>query len=210
MRIQGELLKLGISVSATTVATVLRVSDLGPAPRRISPSWSEFLRAQAQSMLGVGLPSQPGCGLEGNISAVTAPTPEAAACGAPAGKLASTVTEERWFSSPVRAPPRLSAVVAAVPSPGDRPAAPTRPSQQWHPRDGPKNTPALCAPREPFGRCVEAVCCSLPSVRAAATRPRPPAARLFTRAAAAQPGDNAPSPHLNRVSLPHRARGGSL
>jgi hypothetical protein len=56
MRIQGELLKLGINVSATTVATVLRVSGLGPAPRRIGPSWSEFLRAQAQSMLGAGLP----------------------------------------------------------------------------------------------------------------------------------------------------------
>jgi hypothetical protein len=45
VRIQGELLKLGISVSATTIATVLRVSGLGPAPRRIGPSWSEFLRA---------------------------------------------------------------------------------------------------------------------------------------------------------------------
>jgi hypothetical protein len=60
MRIRGELLKLGINVSATTVATVLRVSGLGPAPRRIGPSWSEFLRAQAQSMLGAGLSSEPG------------------------------------------------------------------------------------------------------------------------------------------------------
>src|SRR5436190_325683 len=34
MRIEGELLKLGISVSATTIATVLRRSGLGPAPRR--------------------------------------------------------------------------------------------------------------------------------------------------------------------------------
>jgi hypothetical protein len=56
MRIEGELLKLGISVSATTIATVLRSSGLGPAPRRIGPSWSEFLRAQAHSMLG-GSPS---------------------------------------------------------------------------------------------------------------------------------------------------------
>ena len=38
MRIEGELLKLGISISATTVATVLRKSGLGPAPRRIGPS----------------------------------------------------------------------------------------------------------------------------------------------------------------------------
>jgi Homeodomain-like domain len=56
MRIQGELLKLGIGVSATTIATVLRSSGLGPAPRRIGPTWSEFLRAQAHSMLG-GSPS---------------------------------------------------------------------------------------------------------------------------------------------------------
>jgi Homeodomain-like domain len=60
MRIQGELLKLGIGVSATTIATVLRVSGLGPAPRRIGPSWSEFLRAQAQSMLGGELHSGTG------------------------------------------------------------------------------------------------------------------------------------------------------
>jgi putative transposase len=57
MRIRGELLKLGISVSATTVATVLRASGLGPAPRRAGPSWSEFLRAQAQSLVGGGLNS---------------------------------------------------------------------------------------------------------------------------------------------------------
>jgi hypothetical protein len=55
MRIQGELLKLGIGVSPTTIAAVLRSSGLGPAPRRIGPSWSEFLRAQAHSMLGGGL-----------------------------------------------------------------------------------------------------------------------------------------------------------
>ena len=60
VRIQGELLKLGISVSATTIATVLRSSGLGPAPRRIGPTWSEFLRAQAQSMLGSGLSSAVG------------------------------------------------------------------------------------------------------------------------------------------------------
>jgi hypothetical protein len=51
MRIRGELKGLGISVSHTTIATVLRSAGLGPAPRRISPSWSEFLRAQKQSLL---------------------------------------------------------------------------------------------------------------------------------------------------------------
>jgi putative transposase len=38
MRIRGELLKLWIRVSATTIATVLRRYDLGPAPRR-GPTW---------------------------------------------------------------------------------------------------------------------------------------------------------------------------
>jgi hypothetical protein len=45
LRIRGELLKLGIDVSATTIATVLRRSGLGPAPRRLGPTWTQFLRA---------------------------------------------------------------------------------------------------------------------------------------------------------------------
>jgi hypothetical protein len=69
VRIQGELLKLGISVSATTIATVLRSSGLGPAPRRIGPTWSEFLRAQAQSMLGGGLRSAVGDDRLGSVAA---------------------------------------------------------------------------------------------------------------------------------------------
>jgi putative transposase len=50
MRIRGELLKLGIRVSATTIATVLRGHGLGPAPRR-GPTWREFLRQEAAGML---------------------------------------------------------------------------------------------------------------------------------------------------------------
>ena len=46
----GELLKLGIRVSATTIATLLRRHGLGPAPRR-GPTWGEFLRAQAQGTI---------------------------------------------------------------------------------------------------------------------------------------------------------------
>jgi hypothetical protein len=136
VRIQGELLKLGISVSATTVATVLRVSGLGPAPRRIGPGWSEFLRAQAQSMLGAGLPSGPGRGLEGNASARSAPTPAGEASNPEAEKPSSDATEEPW-SWPGQGLPRLSAV-AAVPPPCDATAAPLRSSQQWHARDGPR------------------------------------------------------------------------
>jgi putative transposase len=51
MRIQGELAKLGIRVSATSIRTLLRREGLGPSPRRSGPSWSEFLRAQARGIL---------------------------------------------------------------------------------------------------------------------------------------------------------------
>src|SRR6266540_1713815 len=51
LRIRGELLKLGVDVSATTIATVLRRSGLGPAPRRIGPTWTQFLRLQAYGLL---------------------------------------------------------------------------------------------------------------------------------------------------------------
>src|SRR6266545_4705657 len=50
MRIRGELLKLGVRVSATTIATVLSRAGLGPAPRR-GPTWSEFLHHQAAGIL---------------------------------------------------------------------------------------------------------------------------------------------------------------
>jgi hypothetical protein len=50
MRIRGELLKLGVRVSATTIAIVLRRAGMGPARRR-GPTWSEFLRSQAAGIL---------------------------------------------------------------------------------------------------------------------------------------------------------------
>jgi hypothetical protein len=50
-RLRGELLKLDITVSATMVASILRHSGLGPAPRRNGPSWAEFLSAQARGFL---------------------------------------------------------------------------------------------------------------------------------------------------------------
>jgi transposase InsO family protein len=51
VRIQGELRKLGIRVGATTIRMLLRRTGLGPAPRRIGPTWSQFLRAQADGVI---------------------------------------------------------------------------------------------------------------------------------------------------------------
>ncbi len=50
-RIAGELLKLGLRVSPSTVRRILLAGGLGPAPRRSGPSWAQFLRQQAASML---------------------------------------------------------------------------------------------------------------------------------------------------------------
>jgi hypothetical protein len=50
-RIRGELLKLNLRVSATTVRTILLRHGLDPAPRRAGPTWSEFLRSQAAGIL---------------------------------------------------------------------------------------------------------------------------------------------------------------
>jgi putative transposase len=50
-RIAGELLKLGLRVSPSTVRRILLANRLGPAPRRSGPSWQQFLRQQAASML---------------------------------------------------------------------------------------------------------------------------------------------------------------
>ena len=53
IRIRGELLKLGVRVSATKIRTLLRATGLGPAPRRSGPTWSEFLRGQARGILAL-------------------------------------------------------------------------------------------------------------------------------------------------------------
>jgi putative transposase len=52
-RIVGELKGLGVVVSATTVKKILREEQLGPAGKRGGPTWREFLRAQAASVIAV-------------------------------------------------------------------------------------------------------------------------------------------------------------
>lgn len=50
-RIHGELLGLGYRVAPATVWNILHNAGLDPAPRRTAPSWREFCRAQAATML---------------------------------------------------------------------------------------------------------------------------------------------------------------
>jgi putative transposase len=50
-RIKGELLRLGVQVSATAIRTTLRRHGLDPAPRRASTTWRSFLRQQAAGIL---------------------------------------------------------------------------------------------------------------------------------------------------------------
>ena len=53
-RIQGELCKVGVRASASTIRRVLRDLRLRPAPRRQADlTWRRFLRAQAARMLAV-------------------------------------------------------------------------------------------------------------------------------------------------------------
>jgi putative transposase len=50
-RISGELVKLGLQASPTSIRRLLARARLLPAPRRSGPTWREFLQAQAASIV---------------------------------------------------------------------------------------------------------------------------------------------------------------
>jgi putative transposase len=50
-RIHGELAGLGVTVAQSTVWEVLTNAGIPPAPRRAGPTWSQFLRGQAEAIL---------------------------------------------------------------------------------------------------------------------------------------------------------------
>ena len=50
-RIQGELQRLGVRVSATAIRATLRRHGVDPAPRRAATTWRAFLRQQAAGIV---------------------------------------------------------------------------------------------------------------------------------------------------------------
>jgi len=189
MRIQGELKGLGISVSATTVANVLRSAGLGPAPRQIGPSWSEFLRAQAHSLFGGGLRPSVADIFEADASQRADQAQDGQGCEVAAdAKLASDAAEEPPLIShplPVRRR-RLSQPSVLAPSrrPGCRPQ-----SHRSHARDG---------PREPAGAHFRCHCAD------ATSKPPPLAPRRHdrTRRIAREP-PKIFSPSASALRRPH-------
>src|SRR4051812_2896257 len=52
-RVQGELVRHGHRIAASTVWQILHDAGLDPAPRRSDPTWRQFLTAQAKAVLAV-------------------------------------------------------------------------------------------------------------------------------------------------------------
>ena len=50
---QGELVRLGHPIAASTVWQILHDAGIDPAPRRTGPAWKQFLTAQARGIIAV-------------------------------------------------------------------------------------------------------------------------------------------------------------
>ena len=50
---QGELVKIGHPIAASTVWQILHAAGIDPAPRRTGPTWKQFLTTQARGILAV-------------------------------------------------------------------------------------------------------------------------------------------------------------
>ena len=50
-RVQGELVRLGHPIAASTIWQILHDAGIDPAPRRTGPTWKQFLTAQASGIL---------------------------------------------------------------------------------------------------------------------------------------------------------------
>ncbi len=50
-RIHGALAGLGVKIAASTAWEILKKAGIDPAPRRTAPTWSQFLRSQAEAVL---------------------------------------------------------------------------------------------------------------------------------------------------------------
>jgi putative transposase len=50
-RVQGELVRLGHPIAASTVWQILHDAGIEPAPRRTGPAWKQFLTAPARSIM---------------------------------------------------------------------------------------------------------------------------------------------------------------
>src|SRR5262249_18006453 len=127
LRIRGELKKLGIEVSATTIASLLRRAGLGPAPRRLGPSWSQFLRAQASGLLARG----GGLDEEDRVSSTrgrdiepTASEDAARGCDHAADEQACGTSEQRTGAArpigPEQKPPSACGLLLLVPAQATR------------------------------------------------------------------------------------------
>ena len=54
-RVQGELVRLGHRIAASSVWQILHDAGIDPAPRRTGPTWKQFLSSQARGILAADL-----------------------------------------------------------------------------------------------------------------------------------------------------------